>query len=387
MSKSTHIDYFLLFTTIILIAFGIAIVSTTSFPYSLKNFGNSWYYIIHQLMGLGIGIIFFILFAKIPLKFFQKHAQAILLLNIIATVLVFVPGIGLKIGGARRWVKFPIVFQPSEFLKVSFLIYLSAWLSKRTAFQEEKPSRKKTTIVKRPKRNSKTTLVAFIIILFALTALLLLQPDMSTMLIIAAAAIFLYFISQTSIKHLLLILLLFGGSALALARFSSYRFSRILSFFSPLTDPLGKGYQLRQSLIAIGSGQVFGNQGFFSLGLGLQKFGFLPSAMSDSIFAVIGEEMGFIGSLALIILFIFFAWRGFKISIQQTSFFPKLLAFSITFWIIFQASLNMGCISGILPISGIPLPFISYGGSHIIAELMGVGLLLNISRQRKSPLK
>ena len=207
------------------------------------------------------------------------------------------------------------------------------------------------------------------------------QPDMSTFLIIVATALATYFVSKTPLWHTFLVLLAVGGLVIILALFSPYRFSRITSFLHPFADPLGRDYQFHQAQIAIGSGKIFGNQGFFSLGMSQQKFGFLPSSMSDSIFAIIGEETGFVGSCFLIFLFLIFSWRGFKISMRAKSEFAKLLGFSITFWFIFQAIMNMGGINGLLPIAGIPLPFISYGGSHIISEMIGLGILLNISRE------
>ncbi len=245
---------------------------------------------------------------------------------------------------------------------------MSAWLSGRFKTQKEK-------------RGTSTTFVPFLIILIVLGAILLSQPDMSTLGIIAIVGILMYLIAPTAWWHGVLMLCGGGGAALVLIKLAPYRARRLMVFLNPEADPLGMGYQLRQSLIAIGSGKIFGIESGFGFGLSRQKFGFLPQPMTDSIFAIIGEELGFIGGALLITLFLLVAWRGLKIALSSSRTFNKLLALGITLWLIVQALFNIAGITGILPLAGIPLPFFSYGGSHLIAEIIGIGLLLNISKK------
>jgi len=281
------------------------------------------------------------------------------------------PKIGIEIGGASRWIGLgPILFQPSEFLKITFLLYLAAWLSNK--FGER-------TALSKTKRIQ--TWIVFLAILAVLGIGLLLQPDMSTAGIILITALLMYFASPTPWWHSLVMILGGGGIAALLIKIAPYRAARVFSVFHPETDPLGISYQLKQALIAIGSGKIFGIEGGFGLGLSRQKFGFLPHSMSDSIFAIIGEETGFIGSFFLLFLFLVFLWRGLKTAATSEKSFSRVLALGITVWIVSQTVFNIGGMIGILPLAGIPLPFFSYGGSHLITELIGIGILLNISRK------
>ena len=362
MKKNLHYDYILLTIVGVLILLGILMIATVSAPLSLENFGNTWHYLSHQiLLGLLPAILLGILFFKLPLSVLRKYAVALLFLNLIALVLVFIPKIGVSIGGAYRWISLgPISFQPSEFLKITFLLYLAAWFSQ--------------------KRSKNQTLVAFLIILTILTCLLIKQPDMGTLMLILATSILIYFLTPSSFWHKISVVFVGIGGTILMIIIAPYRMERLMSFLHPEFNPLKEGYQIHQSFISIGSGKIFGIGGPFGLGMSQQKFGFLPHSMSDSIFAIIGEEMGFIGCIALIILFLVFALRGLKIAKESKDNFSYLLALGITIWITLQAFFNMGAMTGLLPLTGIPLPFISYGGSHIIVELIGIGILLNISK-------
>jgi len=362
MKKKPLHDYILLAIVGILILFGILMIATVSAPLSLERFGNTWRYLSHQIfLGLLPAILLGILFFKLPLSVLKKYAVVLLLLNLIALILVFVPKIGLSIGGAYRWISLgPISFQPSEFLKITFLLYLAAWLSQ--------------------KRSKNQTLVAFLIILTVLTCLLIKQPDMGTLMVIALTSVSIYFITPSSFWHKISVIFAGIGGTILLIIIAPYRIERLISFLHPEFNPLKEGYQIHQSLISIGSGKIFGIGGPFGLGMSQQKFGFLPHSMSDSIFAIIGEEMGFIGCIVLLALFLALAWRGLKIAKESSDNFSYLLALGITIWITLQAFFNMGAMTGLLPLTGIPLPFISYGGSHIIVELIGIGILLNISK-------
>jgi len=286
-------------------------------------------------------------------------------------LLVFIPKIGMEMGGARRWLNFgKFSLQPSEFLKITFLIYLATWLNNRKQHKKDKALL--------------NTFLPFICILAGLFTVLILQPDMSTLGIICISGLAMYFLAGTPLWHTLSLI---GGGALLVAIFiklKAYRMARLLVFLDPGKDPLGMGYQLRQALIAVGSGGLLGIGTGLGLGMSRQKLGFLPEPMTDSIFAVIGEEIGFIGCIVLIFLFILFLTRVLKIfKNSPKSSFEPLIATGIGVWICFQAFFNIGGMLGLIPMGGVPLPFFSYGGSHIITEIAAMGLLLNVSRSSK----
>lgn len=356
-------DYILAGTVAVLLVLGVLIMASASATRSQLRFDTPFYYLSHQIyFGILPGIILAFLAFKINLTFLKKWAPLLLLINLILLGLVFFPKIGLEFQGAKRWLNLGFIsFQPSEFLKLTFLLYLSAWLSA-----------KKFKIYK----SFPIGLFAFFIILSVISLFLISQPDISTLGIIVLMAILVYFLAGTPLWQSIIITIITSVSFLILIKSAPYRLARIFVFLNPELDPMAKGYQIQQALIAIGSGGIFG----LGLGFGQQKFGFLPQPMEDSIFAIFAEEGGFIGSLILIFLFLTFLWRGFKIGKKSNDKFSQLFSFGITTWIVIQGFINIGSMIGIFPLTGIPLPFISYGGSHLVAELIGVGILLNISR-------
>lgn len=370
-----HFNYYLFFLIVFLVAFSFLFLACLSSSASLQRFGTTNYYLIHQLLyGLLPGIVLGFLAYKISLSFLKKWAPILLILNLIVLSLVFLPGIGSKFWGASRWISIGnFTIQPSEFLKITAILYLSAWISSKLS--EGKGSGWKSN-AKKGYHNLIYVFVPFIVFLGLISAILILQPDLSTLGIIALTLVAMYFSVKTPLWHMLLVIAAGASSLLLLVRFESYRFDRWLIFLNPESDPLGKGFQLRQSLISLGSGGLFGK----GLGMSTQKFGYLPQAMSDSIFAIVGEELGIIGCVVLISLFLWFFWLGIRIAKSSSDRFFKLTAMGITFWLTLQALINISSAAGIFPIAGIPLPFFSYGGSHLAAELFGVGLLLNISK-------
>ena len=369
-----HLNYYLFFLTIILVVFGILFLSTLSAPASMRSFGNTNYYLTHQLYLLLGGIILSIFAYKFPLNYFKKFAPLLLFANLALLIVVFLPVIGAEFWGAKRWINIGIgTFQPSEFLKITAILYLSAWISNRL------PGGRKggwISMAKKGYHNIKSVFVPFIIFLAIISVFLALQPDISTLGIIGLTLVLMYFFAGTPVWNTVLIFLTAVGGLFALIKFEPYRLDRWLIFLHPETDPLGKGFQMKQSLIAIGSGGFFGK----GWGMSSQKFGFLPQAMSDSIFAILGEETGIVGSLFLVFLFLFFLWLGVKIAKSSNDKFSQLTAIGITFWLVIQAFLNIAANLGIAPMAGIPLPFFSYGGSHLVTELIGIGILLNISK-------
>ena len=271
----------------------------------------------------------------------------------------------MTLGGARSWVNLGITsFQPSELLKLTFVLYLASWLSAKT---------------EKAKKNFSTTLIAFFAVIGLISALLFLQPDVGTLGIIVITGFLMYFLAGIPWKHALLIIFAVIALLALSFNFAPYRLDRLLVLINPSIDPMGISYQIKQALIAIGSGGIFGR----TPGMGIQMFGFLPQPMADSIFACFAEEWGLIGSLSLIFLFLIFIWRGFAIAKNTPDKFCQLTALGLSVWIALQAFVNIGSMVGILPLTGIPLPFISYGGSALVAELIGLGILLNISKNSR----
>ncbi len=364
-------DYILVGVVVILVVLGILILASVSASLSQEKFGTTYYFLNHQLLfGLIPGLILAFLAFRIRLDFLKKWAPLLLLINLILLVMVFLPKIGAGAGGATRWLSMgPISFQPAEFLKLTFILYLAVWLTSRT------PHQQKSGFGQAGKWFSQT-FIAFLMVIGLISLLLIFQPDISTLGVIVLVAVLMYFLANTPLWHSILIILIGAGGLFSLIKLAPYRAARLLVFFEPGTDPMGIGYQLKQALIAIGSGGIFG----LGLGMSGQRLGFLPQSISDSIFAIMAEETGFIGSLILISLFLMFLWRGFKIGKKGGDKFSQLAAIGISSWIVIQAFINVGSMIGILPLTGIPLPFISYGGSALVTELIGVGILLNISK-------
>ena len=349
-------DPALIVIILLLVFLGILVLASVSASFSRAKTGSTLFFLNHQLLfGLLPGLILGIIAYALPLKFLKEKSPLLLLASLAAMGAVFLPVIGGSSGGAARWLFLgPFSFQPAELLKLAFIIYLAAWLDK------------------------KSLLGPFAIILGAVGFLLIAQPDIGTLIVLAAIACIMYFSAKTPLWHILAL----GGTGIAaillLIKLAPYRLARLQVFLDPSLDPLGSGYQIKQALISIGSGGLFGR----GLGLSVQKFGFLPQPMSDSIFAVFSEEAGFIGALFLVVLFLFFALRGYAVASMVEDNFPKLLAIGVVSWISIQAFVNIGALTGILPLTGIPLPFLSYGGSALVCELIGMGLLLNVSKER-----
>lgn len=360
--KTRSADRGLLIIIFLLLGFGLIVLSSASMEVSRTHFNKPYYYLLHQLIyGVGIGLIFFFIAQKIHYRFWKKTAVLILALSMIALILIFVPGLGFGYGGAKRWIDLGLFsFQPSELVKLGFIIYLAAWLEKR-----------KIEI----KTFSQSTL-PFLIIMGLISILVIAQPDIGTLGVIVMIGIVIFFIAGAKFSHILLIIL--GGltALFSLIKVAPYRMNRLLVYLNPEIDPLGIGYQIKQALIAIGSGGLFG------LGLvhSRQKYNYLPSPASDSIFAITAEELGFIGASMLVALFLLLALKGFKIAKNSPDRFAQLAAVGITSWLVLQAFVNIGAITGLIPLTGITLPFISYGASSMILSLFGVGILVNISK-------
>jgi cell division protein FtsW len=284
-------------------------------------------------------------------------ALPILLVGIVLLILVFVPGLGVSLLGARRWVNFHFfLLQPSEFVKLGLAIYLAAWFSSK----------------------EKGRFLAFLMLLGLVVFLVMLQPDMGTAAIILSEALVVYFFSGANLLQFGLMVPVVGVIGIILIKLEPYRLARLTTFLNPNQSLSTSSYHVRQILIALGSGGLTG----VGFGNSLQKYAYLPENTTDSIFAIIGEELGFLGATVIILLFLVVVWRGFYIAVKAKDNFGKLLAGGITTFLAMQVLINLAAQTALLPLTGIPLPFISYGGSALIINLAAVGILMNISRQK-----
>ena len=357
---SKSFDWFLLFIAFCILSAGILILASVSTAFSQEKVGNPYYFLKSQIVkGVIPGLILAIFAFGIKLNFLKKFSLILLIVNLILMGLVFLPNLGIKRLGAVRWLDLGLIsLQPSEFLKLTSILYFSAWLSNKE------------------KRGEKESLIAFLLICVFIGVFLVLQPDISTLGIIIMVSILMYFVAGNPLWHSFLMIVGGGLLGLLIIRFKPYRLNRILAFLNPEKYSTTIGYQIKQALMAVGSGGLTG----LGLGMSRQKFGFLPQSISDSIFAIFAEETGFIGCSILILLFLFLFWRGFRIAKNSKDEFSKLLAFGITSWIMLQTLINIGSITKLLPLMGVPLPLVSYGGSALVSELIGVGILLNVSK-------
>ncbi|MBI4600232.1 putative lipid II flippase FtsW [Candidatus Uhrbacteria bacterium] len=359
-------DYFFVGAFFLLLVIGIVILSSASAVVSYQKFGTHYYYVIHQILfGLLPGLILFAVTSRIDYHVWQKFSVLFLGISVVLLMLVFLPGVGFEYGGAHRWIRVgSLLFQPSEIVKLTFLLYLASWLSSKG---------------KKHVQDFSYGFLPFIILTGVIAFLIIAQPDVGTMAVIALIAFAMYFVGGAALPHIAIA----GAAALALffvlINTASYRLKRFMTFLRPELDPLGVGYHINQALLAIGSGGLFG-RGF---GHSRQKFAYLPEVTGDSIFAIAAEELGFFFSMFLLGLYVFLAQRGLRIARNAPDDFGKFVAIGITAWIIFQAFINIGAMLSLLPLTGIPLPFISYGGSALLVSLAGVGILVNISRQSR----
>lgn len=360
--KKNSADNILTIDIMLLLIFGLIMISSVSVVISYNNFGHNYYYLTHQLLyGVIPGFLSMFVLKNIDYKIYKKYAHLFFFAAIFLLVVVFSPGLGFETKGASRWIIVgDFSFQPSELAKLAFIIYFANWLSMK----------------ERDLKNFEKGFLPFILIVAIVALPLILQPDMGTMIVIVIIAATMFYVAGANIRHLPL---LFAGAIFAvfsLIKLAPYRVDRLMVFLHPELDPRGIGYQINQALLALGSGGIFG----LGYGHSRQKFNYLPEPMGDSIFAIIGEEMGFIGLIILITLFIIFAKRGFEAAKNAPDNFGKYMAFGITSWIAFQAIINISAITSLAPLTGIPLPLISYGGSSLVVSLMGMGILLNISK-------
>lgn len=356
------IDRKLLLAILVLLGIGLLMIASAGVLYGRTRFDDAYHFFKQQLIGLSVGLVFLYVFQRIDYRVWRRFVVPIFFVALGLLILVFIPGIGTTVYGAARWVEIgPLSFQPSEVMKLSIILYLAAWLSSRG---------------KAKAADFFEGFVPFLAILSIVAFLIIKQPDTGTLGLIFLISLSIFFASGANLTHMAA--LFFGGLAFLaiLIKIAPYRLQRFLVFLNPEHDPQGFGYHVTQALLAIGAGGVFGA----GLGQSRQKFNYLPEPVTDSIFAILGEEFGLIGTVVIVALFLFVAWRGLRIARLAPDAFGRLTAVGIVSWIVFQAFINMSAISGLIPLTGIPLPFISYGGTSLVVLLASVGILLNISK-------
>lgn len=352
-----RISFLLICVTFLLSVMGLFLLYESSSYTALYYIGDRYFYVKYQLIWILLGIVLMFGISRFNYKKLYNFSLPLLIVSMALLFIVFLPGIGMKLKGAHRWVDLKLfVFQPSELLKISLTLYLAAWLSSK----------------------EKGRLVAFLALLFLSVAMVAIEPDMGTALIVGATSIIVYFLSGAKIKEMLLIfMLLIVGSAL-LIKMEPYRMSRLASFSDfNQSSIMDSSYHTRQILIALGSG------GFSGVGFGksIQKYAYLPENTTDSIFAIYSEESGLVGSIVLISIFFSLVFLGFLISIRTQNKFGKLLAGGIISFLGIQTFINLASQVVLVPLTGVPLPFVSYGGSSMLINFLSVGILLNISNQ------
>lgn len=362
MNSKQAPDYILFFVVIALMVIGLIMILSASSIRSYNDYNDSFYLFKHQLVWAVIGVSSMLIFMNIDYHIYEKNAKFILILTLIGLIAVLIPGIGRVIGGSRRWIIMgPVRIQPSELAKIGIVIYLAQYFSK-------KGSKVKHLF---------EGLMPPLIILVIVFLLILLEPDLGTAATIAGTVFIILFTAGARFSHLIFLL---SASIPVLIFFifsEDYRRERFLSFLDPWSDPLDTGYHIIQSLLALGSGGIFG----VGLGKSKQKFLYLPEPGTDFIFAVLGEELGLIGALLVLGLFFLFAWRGMKIAVSVPDMFGSVLAVGITAMVTIQAIINIAVVTSSMPVTGITLPFMSYGGTSLVIMLSSAGILLNISRQ------
>lgn len=341
---------------VILSIIGVFFVFESSSVRSFREFGDSFHFFKLQMLWFILGIVAMAFFSLFDYRKLYYLALPFIITTIILLFLVLIPGIGQKAGGARRWIDFGFInVQPTELAKLSVIIYLSSWFINR----------------------ERKRFFSFITLLLLLIFLIILQPDMGTAIIVFSLSIILYFLAGIELWYLLLLIPVSLAGFLLLVKISQYRFRRFLAFFNPSLDPLGITYHINQILISLGSGGLFG-QGF---GASRQKYLFLPEAHTDSIFAIIAEEVGFVGSFFLLLLFAYLIYCIYKVANSTTDRFAKLLAGGIFAFFNLQLIINVAGMVNLIPLTGVPLSFISYGGSNLLVSFILIGILINIGKR------
>lgn len=354
-----RIDISLVFSIILLTLFGLFMIYDVSSFVAFRDFGDKYHYVKDQLFWVGLGFAGLLFFSRFNYHKLHFLALPILSVALILLILVFVPGIGIRLLGASRWINMGVfVLQPAEFVKLALAIYLAAWFSNK----------------------EKGRFLAFLLLLGLVLSLVIAEPDMGTAVVILAEALAIYFLSGGNILYFIILGPLLFLAGLVLIKLSPYRAKRLEAFLNLNESFESSSYHVKQILIALGSGGLMG----VGLGNSLQKYAYLPESTTDSIFAIIAEELGFVGATCLVLVFIFIVWRCFYVAMQAKDSFGRLLGGGIATFLAIQTIINLSAQTALIPLTGIPLPFLSYGGSALIIDLCSIGILLNISSQSEA---
>jgi cell division protein FtsW len=346
----------------LLVVLGLIFLSSASAVVAYTRYGSSDYFFKRQLVVVLIGLAIFYFCYKIDYHLWRRYAFFFLALSCVFLLLLFIPGLAMSGQTARSWLNIcGFSFQPSEFVKIFFLIYLAAWLETR----------------RKDLHDFKEGIGPFLLVLAVIAVLMLLQPDLGTLAIIGSISLLVYFVGGGKISHLIIVLLLAALALAIMIHLKPYQMQRFTCAFDHAANTKAQCYQLNQSLIAVGSGGVFGR----GLGQSRQKFLYLPEVYGDSIFAVMAEEIGFVFVTTFLLLYLFLFYRIIKIAKNAPDIFGKLLCTGVATWLFIQTFFNIGGIIGLIPMTGVPLPLVSQGGSSLIAFLIGLGIVSNISRQ------
>lgn len=369
MSKKQHTDTaqnILAMLAIGLTLFGLLMIASAGAIYSETRFGSQWFFVIRQAIGAGLGFAVLLVVRQIDYHVWQRLAVPAMMVATALLIILLVPGVSTEVYGAKRWLEVgPVSFQPSELMKIALIFYLAALFAGKT---------------RAALRDVYEGLVPFLAVVGGVSFLIVSQPDVGTLGVMIIVAGVMFFVAGARLTHLAA-LALGGVVALgALIKAAPYRMERFMTFLDPSRDPQGAGYQVIQGLIAVGSGSVWG-RGF---GHSLQKFNYLPEPVGDSIFAVIAEELGFVGTTLLLLAFATFAYYGYRTALRAPDMFGRLVATGITTWIVVQAFFNIAATVALMPLTGIPLPFISYGSTALVITLSAVGVLLNIAARSRA---
>ena len=351
----------LFLTTILISIFGVIMVYSSSHIWAEYKYNNPYKYLINQSVFLIIGIIIMLFVSKINYKIYKEKAKLILGLCFLLLVLVLIPGIGTVRNGSRSWFGIGgFGIQPSEIAKIGLVIFCAKYLERNNNL----------------KKDTKKFIFPIMLVIIVFFGLILLQPDFGTGMVIVCSLIGLLFITGTKLGIFVKLGLAGLLGIIVLILIAPYRLERITSFLNPWSDPLGSGFQIIQSLYAIGPGGILG----FGFGNSRQKHFYLPEPQTDFIFSIIAEEFGFLGCAFILIMFLIIFIISIKIALQTNDLFGKYLVFGLSFMLIFQASLNLMVVTGIIPVTGVTLPFLSYGGSSLLVSMASIGIILNISR-------
>lgn len=359
-----NIDSILLSSIYMLVILGIVMIFSSSAIMAEENFGSIYFFVIRQFLWVFIGTAVLILGLSVDYKKWAHFSKFGMLIVFVMLCVVLIPSIGHKVGYARRWIRFGgIGFQPAELAKIMVVIYVASILDRKYAKIE----------------SFHKDLVPPMILVLVIMLLIYKQPDFGTSVIILLSLGGMFFLGGVKLKHLIMGIMFFIPFIIYALFTFSYRKERVLSFLNPFEYMYGSGFQLAHSIMALGDGGLKG----LGLGSGYHKLFFIPEVHNDFIFAIIGQELGFIGTTAVLVLFVIFAWRGISISLKQKDYLAKILAAGLTFLISIQAIINIGVVTGCLPTKGLSLPFVSFGGSSMMFNMFAVGIILNISKKAK----